>query len=369
MQTAVDAKITGSGARHANNFGFLRLLFATLVILSHCPEMIDGNRSREILTRIFGTMSLGTAAVDGFFLISGYLILQSLTSSRSYFEYLCKRVLRIYPGYIVAFVISLGIGSLGGGRIADPVQIPLDVMRALSLHTPQLDGAFAGNPFAIVNGSMWTVSYEFRCYLLVMLLGAFGVLRSRLVYVSLTAALLLSVLGGLDFRWSPTVVAALGQAKLSEQFAFAFLVGGAFHLFRDKIVYTPRAALFALTALILLMFSPVFAETALVIFGGYALFYLALKFNSAWLSRIGSKVDLSYGIYLYAWPIQNLLIWHYRQISPWLLFALSASIASTCAYASWTFIESPALKLKWRYFRQVPDQRKAAVVSASDSGI
>src|SRR3982074_3309146 len=103
VPTPIGMQITESTTRQANNFGFLRLLFATLVILAHSPELVDGNRSREILTRIFGTMPLGEVAVDGFFLISGYLILQSLVNSKSYFEYLSKRVLRIYPGYIVAF--------------------------------------------------------------------------------------------------------------------------------------------------------------------------------------------------------------------------------------------------------------------------
>src|SRR5579863_1616176 len=85
-----------------NNFGFLRLLFAALVILSHSSELIDGNRSREILTRIFGTMSFAQLAVDSFFLISGYLITRSWILSESNSEYLIKRVMRIYPGYLVA---------------------------------------------------------------------------------------------------------------------------------------------------------------------------------------------------------------------------------------------------------------------------
>ena len=360
VPTPMEMQITESSTRQANNFGFLRLLFATLVILAHSPELVDGNRSREILTRIFGTMSLGEVAVDGFFLISGYLILQSLVNSKSYFEYLSKRVLRIYPGYIVAFVISLGIGSLAGGRIGGLGQTLLDITRALSLHTPRLDGAFAGNPLPIVNGPMWTVSYEFRCYLLAMLMGGVGILKSRLAYLSLTVALLLSVLSQLDFQWSPTIVAVFGQAKFSEHFTLAFLVGGAFYLLRDRIPYARGAVIFALTALVPLMFFPQVAEAAMVTFGGYVLFYFAFKFKSARLSRIGSKVDLSYGIYLYAWPIQNVLIWHYRHISPWLLFGLSATMAGVCAYASWTFVESPSLSLKGRFLRRLPNQPKSA---------
>ena len=85
-----------------NNFGFLRLFFAILVIVSHSPEAIDGNRTREILTNLFGTISFGELAVDGFFLISGFLIYKSYENSSSFKNYLSKRLLRIYPGFVVA---------------------------------------------------------------------------------------------------------------------------------------------------------------------------------------------------------------------------------------------------------------------------
>jgi peptidoglycan/LPS O-acetylase OafA/YrhL len=89
---------------HRNNFGFLRLLFATLVIISHSAELIDGNRSREPLTNLFGVLSFGELAVDAFFLISGYLVVQSFERSDSTLSYLMKRIRRIYPGFLVAYI-------------------------------------------------------------------------------------------------------------------------------------------------------------------------------------------------------------------------------------------------------------------------
>ena len=95
-QASVAAPFDRNEAR--NNFGAIRLALAFLVILSHSSEMIDGNRSRELLTQVFGTISFGELAVDCFFIISGYLITKSYLSSTSALEYLVKRVLRIYPG-------------------------------------------------------------------------------------------------------------------------------------------------------------------------------------------------------------------------------------------------------------------------------
>src|SRR5690349_3903397 len=90
---------------HRNGFGALRLIFASLVIVSHTPEIIDGDRRNEILTNVFGTISFGELAVFGFFIVSGYLITSSYLSSRSPIDYLLRRVARIYPGFIIAFLI------------------------------------------------------------------------------------------------------------------------------------------------------------------------------------------------------------------------------------------------------------------------
>jgi peptidoglycan/LPS O-acetylase OafA/YrhL len=98
-----------------NNFNFMRLVFALLVILGHSPELVDGNQSREVLMRIFGTMTCGGFAVDGFFLLSGYLIMQSWERQPDGWKFLKKRLLRIYPGFIVASLIcAFVVGPLAG---------------------------------------------------------------------------------------------------------------------------------------------------------------------------------------------------------------------------------------------------------------
>src|ERR1700760_4196820 len=100
---------------HRNNFGFFRLLVATLVIVSHSAEIIDANRSRELLTSFGGKLTFGEIAVDGFFIISGYLILKSFQQSASTFSYLMKRVRRIYPGFLVAWLACIFIVAPIGG--------------------------------------------------------------------------------------------------------------------------------------------------------------------------------------------------------------------------------------------------------------
>ena len=88
---------THNSSERANNFGMLRLLFAVLVIVAHAPIMVDGNHAREPLTMLFGTVSFGDVGVDGFFLVSGYLITKSFVSTASVSAYLVKRVFRIVP--------------------------------------------------------------------------------------------------------------------------------------------------------------------------------------------------------------------------------------------------------------------------------
>ncbi|MEJ1937762.1 acyltransferase family protein, partial [Nostoc sp. NIES-2111] len=269
-----------------NNFGFLRLVFALLVILAHSPEMIDGNRDREILTRLTGSMSFGELAVDGFFLISGYLITQSFERSSSVFEYVTKRVLRIYPGFIVAFVILLlVVVPLGGGHIDPSGSFLGKAIYNLAILSPlQVDGVFEGLAYPFLDAPMWTIPYEFRCYLLVVVFAAIGLNRHRAVYAGITAGLLGLAAFGVHYELGP-VARITGQLQELCRLLSVFMVGGVYSLSRDVVRYAWRIAGFAAILLPLLLMTPPLAETAWAVLGGYLVFWFAFQVRSDWMQN------------------------------------------------------------------------------------
>ena len=333
--------------QHKNNFNFLRLLLAVLVLLSHSYELIDGNRNREILTRIFNTISLGELAVDSFFLISGYLILQSWERSPKLQVFLKKRILRIYPGFIVASLVSAYVvGPLGAATdyFAD-FQLFQFFKSLVLLQPPNIPPVFPGQPYPFVNSSMWTISYEFRCYLMVALIGICGLLSWR-IWLALSALTLVMALSPDSARPLANLSWVLvGEPVSLIHFLCFFFAGGCFYLFRDRIHYRFTWVLVLIPILLLSLFNTSTAQLLLPTIGAYILFWAAFA-PAPILQRVGSYPDISYGVYLYGWPVQKLLLWYCPSLSPWLLFMLSCGISFVCGLLSWHLVEKPFLQLK-----------------------
>lgn len=356
--------------KHDNNFNFLRLFFALLVLLSHSPELIYGNRSRELLTMAFGTISFGEFAVDGFFLLSGYLIVQSWTRKPDAWTFLKSRLLRIVPAFVVASLIcAFIIGPIGSDSHAYFAAFsPIAFLSGIALlQSPILPPSFAGTHYPVTNGSMWTISLEFTCYLLVLLLGLAGATR-RAAWVSITvtifAGLLLTKLG---FR-VPDLGAVLAWQDQFIRLASFFLTGGCFFLFKDRIVFTGRVALAAAVAIIACLFSWRGAEFGLAIFGGYLLFFVALQPVTLLRHFKTGMPDVSYGVYLYGWPVQKLTLWYVPSMSPWVLFAVSAILSIALGAASWFLIEKPFTNLK-RASRECAQPYSAAGAASISSSL
>lgn len=340
--------LNSAGEKRFNHFNFLRFIFASLVILSHTFELIDGNRSREPLTGIFGTISFAEFAVDGFFLLSGYLIVKSWDSSPEIFAFLSKRILRIYPGFIVASLVCAFIVGPLGAEPADyfsHLEVKKLAYGIIRLWGPIVPPVFVGQPHAAVNGAMWTIPYEFACYLSVLLIGFCGLVKYRRGWLAITACFFIAVL-----------CQKLGLQPLLQEYSINlessffrlgmfFFTGGAYYLLRDEIKFCPRMAWGSGLILSMAMFYPVTSEPILAILGGYLLFHFSFSPISL-LESFQKLPDVSYGLYLYGWPIQKLLIWYLPELPAWWVFVFSFAGSVLAGLISWYLVEKPFLKLK-----------------------
>ena len=235
---------------HRNAFGFLRLFFASLVIVSHTPELVDGDRHREPLEMATGIMSLGDLAVDGFFIISGYLIVGSYLKRPEIIDYFLRRVARIFPAFIVASLLCvLIVAPIAGASLTDlRASAGFSLVRPLLLQEPWVANTFADNANTQLNGPMWTIAYEFRCYLLVIVLGLCGALRSWRFVLGLAVMLLgLSALTPqAAFDWfdglTPFSEELIGDAQPGLRLTGMFLMGAVFFLKRGEIELSPKFA-------------------------------------------------------------------------------------------------------------------------------
>ena len=341
-----------------NNFNLLRLLLATTVLLGHAYEMAYNDRSHEPFAVFTGTsMSLGDVAVDGFFLISGFLILKSWLHGPRLGVYLAKRVLRIVPGYIVAALLStlvVGWGVTHSFHYLRQLTWRYPVSLAL-LDSPITPVFFPQKTWGWVNGSLWTIKYEFRCYLLIAAAGMLGLFRRRWPWLLFTfAGLTIANFPWLEqhltwHRW----LLVLGDPNPMFRLWPAFLCGGCYFLLWKYIPRRPWMFLLVLAFLTPLLFHQQTVEPAWILLGGYLIFYFAFMQIPA-LNAFKKSADLSYGIYLYGWPVEALWTW-YLHTAAWITFLGSLAIVVPLAWLSWHFVERPALEHKPKTSVPLPD--------------
>ncbi|SIN70600.1 acyltransferase family protein [Agromyces cerinus] len=351
---------------HRNSLGFLRLFMAVLVIFSHA--FILGGWGHDPVGRLTHQQeSAGGFAVVAFFAMSGYLVTQS-GAATDVVQFLWRRFLRIFPGFwvvllLTAFVVGplmwkLHYGqSLGSYFSGDTDGGPLDyVARNFDLTIEQLGihSLFSDGPFgestggrSSVNGSLWTLAYEWRAYLFIAVLVLFGGVR-KLRFVALAAVLLLAIglAAGTFASPAPSSPLPFVDAKFAKV-ALAFAVGSCLSAFSDRVPLDDRLGWFSwlVVAASLLQGGWLVAG---VIALPYALLWTAVRLPAVF-QKIGARNDYSYGVYIYAFLIQQVTVaigWNSFGYVPWVAATLALTFAA--AWASWHLVERPALRLKNR---------------------
>ncbi|WP_298214712.1 acyltransferase [Acidocella sp.] len=340
--------------RHASaHFGWLRLALASAVIFSHAPALVYGDLSHDPLGWAGPGVSLGALAVDGFFIVSGYLVTGSYLRSASLRVYLEKRVLRIYPAFIVMFLLlALGLAPwAGGGWPAGPAAAARMLARMALLQAPKAPGAFAGlhlPPWQEkLNLPLWTLPCEAACYLLVPLLAKAGLLRHPARLAGLAAGLLLGRAALMLMAPGLRTASPLPPELVLELLAM-FCCGACYALLRPG--WRPRAGWAALGALAALwcLRSPLLAAIGTGLGGGYMLLYLAHAQRAGRIFRWAERADFSYGLYIYAWPLGLVILQWHRGLSAPVLAGLNWLAALAVAAMSWYLVERPALAMKTR---------------------
>ncbi len=315
--------IAAAYATGRNGLNLIRLALAVLVIVSHAWPIGGYGADPEFLG-----VTLGHWAVIGFFGISGYLI----TASREHHEplpFLIRRALRIYPAFwaviaVTAFVfapIAAAMTSASYG-LHDGLRY-LRYTFTLQMHTFQVGDTLKDAPMTAWDGSLWTLKYEYLCYLLIGLL--FTVRRLRLIAVLalFVAAAVHSWIHGDDLSG----------------FVAVFAAGSLLALSRRRIPVTwwlaiPAAGLVVVGAAI----GHVYAVA------GLGLAYLLLSAGAVlppW--RFVQRNDLSYGMYIYAFPVaQLLLLAGVGGLPVGVVVTLDIVATIPLAVASWYLIEAPA---------------------------
>jgi len=351
------AQPVGAKAGHANNFDSLRLIFAVLVIFSHSFPLTRGSNDTEPLSRItFGQITFGNISVWAFFVISGFLITQSWQRSPKVLKYLKRRVGRIYPGFIVTAILTalIVVPIAADPATYVPVSVKSFILETLRLQIFPTSPIFVHNPGAgALNGSLWSVPYEFWCYLGVMTLGLIGLLRRRAAVVAMFAVVIALHLYMDVTGWKPAG-AILGQIfgyppNWAAVLPF-YLAGTIFQIYGGRQLLRRRLLWAAAIALIASNFVPHGLIVTMPVCGSYLLMGLAYlpMLHPLNLGRFG---DFSYGTYLYAFPIQQLLVMRaHGAISPLTLFAEAAPLTLIAGALSWFLVE--------RHFLQRSSQLK-----------
>ena len=337
--------------QHANRnlFTPIRICLAMMVMVSHSFTIADRYYS-DIFWRLTKSMDLGALAVKCFFAVSGFLVFQSALRSTDIWQYLSKRILRIYPALFPVIVLLMVVAAhfyQGSGSVtalAEWRALPWDVL-GLFHQDLVIPHVFADHAEPQLNAPLWTLPYEFLCYLLVGVL-AFALPRRYLKAAISSAVLILTFTLALRYNlFNDSFFKKINMVSYYFYDMSLYFFVGAMAASAGLLPPGRRSWLIILGAAMVFALSFMFRPLLLLRYFALPICILTLAqqpVKSQWIHRLP---DISYGIYIYGWVVQQCIYDIWRP-SPWVITATALPITMILAYFSWTFVEKPALALK-----------------------
>lgn len=332
--------------REANNLDLIRIIAAAMVIFGHAYALVPVEGQSDPLVRWLGFDATGSLAVKVFFLLSGLVVTNSLLEKRQPLQFLIARFFRLWPALAVtvllcALVLGPLLTSLPLGEYFLHPETGKYIYRNLVFRVRfPLPGVFQDNALTAVNGSLWTIPHEVKAYLGLLVLYLLGLFRHRWLPVMALAAILAVPL--LFPQESPEVSRLLA----------CFAIGAIMAFWKRHLVINGWVVLALWLLFALFRHAPI----------NFYLFYLALFISllfvasQSWMLRLRPRSDLSYGIYLWGFPVQQVMAQFFA--AQGILFNQLASVAVclVLAFCSWHLVEKPAMDRGAALGRCLPPQ-------------
>lgn len=346
--------------RERNNFDLVRLVAACAVVYAHSFVVQQPDGHVDFAADWLGFDYSGSLGVFAFFLLSGLLVTLSFDRQRSPTRFVVSRLARIWPAVAVASLFAI--------FVIGPIvtTLPLKAYFTSSATWGNLDsfstiafgrrillpGVFDDNraPNAIY-GPLWTLPIEVRYYVVVLIAGMLGLLKSR---SGMLAAVLIGAIPFLVYpHFGPHIHVTLrdlshkpgGYAFFPEP---VFMAGMLLYAFRDRIDINGWVAAALLAVYLCLRGTPLAQPT----------FYLAFAYGVLWvgttpfLRRLTPRNDYSFGIYIYGFAVQQIVAHFWPNLDHLRALLVAAPFVFACAYASWHCVEKPALTWTHRRLAQ-----------------
>jgi peptidoglycan/LPS O-acetylase OafA/YrhL len=328
-----------------NNWNLIRIICAFLVIYGHSFALFKTDGQKDILQHYLarGITYSGEIAVVCFFFLSGLLVTNSIFSSRSPLNFLVHRFLRVFPALFFCVAITIVVIHVITKNWYLEGSIRYLLMNiSLVTNSWQIGDIFANNHYpSVINGSLWTLPNEIRCYIFILLISCLASFVDRTKYVALILISLFMLL------YSPDSVPLIGSnASTSGNTLYVinsifFLLGSLGSICRFGRV---RSKFLLLTGIFLYGFWYLNQGRHLIFFAAIVLLTSSFATSST-ARKVRFRSDISYGVYLYGFFVQQVIAYKIPNINVYAGFILASLVAGTLGWLSWTFVERHAIRL------------------------